>query len=259
MKKKNTQKSNRDYLKIAFIAIAIITLSITVFAWWNSYDLLNALGSVFVVMGVSLIPATILLLIIFWLQMLMDSARQKRWVWFVVILLGDIIFAGIYLLIYKPSLNWKFLRPVAWVSLGLYVLIWSLQIYPGLVNRIDPVDLSKLEPTGREFAAKVQTKDLKGYRYEGRTVCREMKLDDDRYYLEVTGGTVSASSDQQLGLNYRLSASSDIKTEISSGWQHVEESQPTKTQKIEVAELVGGPAQINSGLTGCELELWSSN
>lgn len=259
MKKKNTQTSNRDYLKIVSIAIAVITLSITVFAWWNSYDLLNTLGFVFVIIGVSLIPVTIFLLFIFWLRMLMDSAREKRWIWFVAILLGDILFAGIYLLIKKPRLDWRFFRPFAWVSLGLYVYMWSFQIYPGLTNRIDPVDLSKLEPTGREFVTKVETKDLKGYRYEGKTVCREMKLDDNKYYLKVTGGTVSASSDQQLELNYRLSASSDIQTKISSGWQHVEESQPTKTQKIEVAELVGGPAQINSGLTGCELELWSSN
>lgn len=259
MTKKNKQK-NRDYLKLVSIAIAIITLSTTVFAWWNRYDLMNTLGSVFVVIGVSLIPAMFLMLIIFWLQMLMDSVRQKRWIWFVAILLGDILFASIYFLINKPRLNWTFLRPVAWVLLGLYVLMWSFQIYPGLVNRIDPVDLSKLEATGREFVAQVETKDLKGYRYEGKTVCREMKLDENnQYFLEVTGGTVSASSDERLKLNYRLSASSDIRTELSGGWQHIQESEPTKTQNIDVAELVGGPSEVDSGLTGCELELWSSN
>lgn len=259
MKKKKTQKTSRDYLKVASVFVAIITLALTLFGWWDSYNLLNTLGTVAVIIGVSILPAVSLFLIVFWVKMLVDSSRQKRWIWFVAILLGDVLFAGIYFLIKKPRLNWKSLRPIAWVSLCLYVLMWLIQVYPGYILRFNPVDFSQLEPTGRQFEAKVETKDLKGYRYDGKTVCREMKLDDNKYYLKVTGGTVSASSDQQLELNYRLSASSDIQTEISSGWQHVEESQPTKTQKIEVAELVGGPAQINSGLTGCELELWSSN
>lgn len=260
MKKKKSQKTSRDYLKVTSLVVAIITLVVTLIGWWDSSNLLNTLGSVAVVIGVSLLPALLLFLIIFWLKMLVDSARQKRWIWFLAILLGDVFFAYIYLLVKKPRLSWVSFRPVAWISLGLYVLMWSFSIYPGLVNRIDPVDLSKLEPTGRQFEAKIVTKDLDGYRYEGMTVCREMKIEEDnQYFLEVKGGTVSASSDEPLKLNYRLSAVSDLRTEISGGWQHVQESEPTKTQYIEVAELVGGPSEVDSGLTGCELELWSSN
>jgi hypothetical protein len=258
MKKKNKLK-NKDYLKLTSIAIAIITLSVTFFAWWNQYDLLNTLGSVAVVIGISLVPAVFLFLLVFWIQMLMDSARQKRWIWFVAILLGDILFACIYLLVNKPRLQWTFLRPVAWVSLGLYVLMWSFQVYPGLVDRTTFVDLDKLEPTGRQFVAKVVTKDLKGYQYEGTTVCSEKKSDDNKYFLEVNGGTVSASSDEQSKLNFRFTAVSDMRSEISAGWQNVQESQPMKTQYIGVEELVGSPSEVDSGLTGCELELWSSN
>ncbi|HMS23931.1 MAG TPA: hypothetical protein PKB09_03930 [Candidatus Saccharibacteria bacterium] len=260
MKKNNKQKRNKDYLKAASIVVAFITLGVTLFAWWNSYDLLNTLGTVAVVIGISLLPAVFLFLLVFWIKMLIDSARQKRWVWFVVILLGDVFFAYIYLLVKKPRLSWKSFRAVSWISLALFVLMWIVQIYAGIFSLIDPIDLSKLEPTGRQFEAKIVTKDLVGYQYDGKTVCREMKIEEDnQYFLEVSGGTVSASSDEPLKLNYRLSAVSDLRTEISGGWQHVQESEPTKTQYIEVAELVGGPSEVDSGLTGCELELWSSN
>lgn len=255
---KKKQSKNKDYLKLASIVIAIITLSVTIFAWWNQYDLLNTLGSMFVVIGVSLIPALLLMLITFWIQMLLDSARQKRWIWFVAILLGDILFAGIYLLLKKPRLNWGVFRAVTWIALVLFVVMWIVQLYAGIFSRINPVDLSNLEPTGRQYVAKVVTKDLKGYQYEGPTVCSEMKSDDNKYFLEVNGGTVSASSEEQSRLNFRFTAVSDMNSEISAGWQNVQESEPIKTQYISVAELVGGPSEINAGLTGCELELWSS-
>jgi apolipoprotein N-acyltransferase len=78
MKKNNKQKRNKDYLKAASIVVAFITLGVTLFAWWNSYDLLNTLGTVAVVIGISLLPAVFLFLLVFWIKMLIDSARQKR-------------------------------------------------------------------------------------------------------------------------------------------------------------------------------------
>lgn len=256
---KKKQKNKVDYLLVSTIVSLVLFVLVNHFMFNNGFDILNTLSTSTTILVLSLIPVVWLFAFVFWLKMLVDAAQQSRWLWFAVIFFGN-IFALFYLLIHKPKLILSDFRATAWVALVVFLIACGVQAYPSLEYRTNPVDLSSLRPTGRQFEATVETKDLSGYEYKGPTVCKEMKTDDGSHYLDVVGGTVTVSDDSNVKLNYRLGYTGDSVGELSSGWQEFREAEPEKIKYIDVAEFIGEePSEISGYLTGCTIELWSSN
>lgn len=253
------QKKNINYLVVLTSASLILIVLVNHFVFNNGFDILNTLSTTATMLVFSLIMVIWLFAVVFWLKMLVDAAQQKRWAWFAAILFVC-LFAVLYLFIKKPKLTSASFIPTAWVALGLFLLIWGMQLYPHLTYRINPVDLSALQSTGRQFKAKVETRNLSGYVYKGPTICKELKLDDGTYYIDVTGGAVAMTDESDTKLNYRLGYTGDSESEFSSGWQEFRETEPQKIKYVDVTELIGaGPSEISGPLSGCTIEFWSSN
>lgn len=253
---KKKQEKKRDYLKLTIITVAVISLVVSLFAFWDGYNLINTLSTVFTMLGVALTPVLILFMFVFWLKMLVDSFQKQRWLWLVAISIGALPFALLYLYIKKPKLT--SFRPTAWIALGVFVIMWGPLAFQSLWDRFNQVDLSTLQPTGRQFEAKVVTNDLRGYKFEGPTICTEVKSGNDTYYTSIKGGTVTVSDKSDAKLNYRLEFYGEVSGE-TSGWQEFREAEPEKIKYVDVPDLIGGsPSEINGRLTGCTIELWSS-
>lgn len=256
---KKKQKKSLEYLLVSVIVILALFFLVNHYVFNNGYDVLNTLSTSATILVFSFIPVVWLFAFVFWLKVLVDAAQHSRWLWFSAILFVN-IFALIYLFTQKPKLTLDSFRPTAWVGLGLLLLMWGVRIYPSLEYRINPVDLSTLQPTGRQFEAEVETKDLSGYTYKGPTICKEMALDDGTYYLDVSGGVVTISDNSDAKLYYRLIHSGNSDSELSSGWQEFREAELERFKYIDVAEFIGKePSEISGPLTGCTIELWSSN
>jgi hypothetical protein len=254
--KKPQQK--RNYLAIILAAVATLSVLITLASSWNSYSPINTLSTASTVLGVSLLPAAILMLLVFWLKMLVDAFQKRRVLWFIFILFTH-IGGFFYFFIKKPNLKLSSFTETALTALALFTIMWGMQIYPGLINRINPVDVTNLQPTGRQFTAAINTKNLHGYTYHGTTTCREMKLENNTYYLQLEGGSVSVSGDSNLKLNYRFTAKSDVRSQEGGGWQASTEGRSLEVKDTAVSNLIGTFPDLQASPTGCEIEFWSSN
>lgn len=253
---KKQHKKKANYLLITTALTVVVLLIVSHFAYGNGFDVLNTLSTTATEFAFLLIPVVTLFVFVFWLKLLVDAAQKERWLWLIAMLIGSGFFALLYLLFEKPKITPASFKPTAWVALTLFVALFAQQMYVMWGNN---VDLSKLQPTGREFQAKVITKNLHGYTYSGKTTCREEQLPDGSYYIDVMGGVINLSAHEKQSLHYMLSYSGESTSELTSGWEGGQTSEPVKIKTKNVEELVGGPMEIDGPLNSCTLEFWSEN
>ncbi len=255
-KKKKPSKYNS--LRLASLSVLALVLAVNAYIWWNPSDPLGMISiSLSSIAWGVLIALGVIFGVIFWVLMLIDSWRKNKIIWFIFILLGQGLFALLYLLVEKPKIITENLKTLAWIALGLFVLIWIPFSVPDLKNRIHPFDASKLKATGNQVVATVVTKDLKGYKYVGQTTCQEM-TEDGKYYLQLTGGKVIVPKDISTYLNFSYSTNSAGGGDGGGGSQSFA-GQPVPAQGVNISDLIPGQPEISKSLTSCKIDLWSTN
>ena len=138
--KKKTQPK-RDPLIITAIVVAILALLVEFYRWWDPSDVLNMISTVAtsIFFAVS-IPFVILVGVVFWIMMLIDSIRREKYIWSVFIFFGSALFGLLYFLVEKPKIIRLNIRPLAWAGIVIFLLFWLPNAFWEIEQKVNPPD-----------------------------------------------------------------------------------------------------------------------